>query len=944
MAEDLRYSLLGPVRAWRGGQELELGSPQQRLVLAVLLLARGRAVSNEQVMDAVWDQTRPRTALQILRTYVSRLRAVLGTDALRSIGDGYALRGGASDLAELHELYGEGRYAEALALWQGEPLAGLSGLFADSQRARLSEQRLAALQHRLDADLDEGRHAEVVSELTALCAEHPTRERLRGLLMLALYRAGRQAEAIGVYTDTRRLLADELGVDPSPELAELYQRIISADPELGRAPARPAAAHAPITHAPRQLPADSADFTGRACEIEDMVTALRSGETSALVVTAVAGAGGVGKTTLAVHVAHQLAGYYPDGQLFVDLRGWGAEPLEPGTALGSFLRALGLDEAPEDLAERAALYRSVLADRRVLVVLDNASDAGQVRPLMPGSSLCGVIVTSRARLTDLSGARQMNLEVLDPVEALRLLGRIAGEARVAAERPAAMDLVAACGFLPLAIRIAAARLAARPNWSVAGMRDRLSDERRRLAELRAGDLAIEATFTLGYEQLDDTHARAFRLLAVPDGGDLPIAAAAALLGLPEHAAEDVCEGLVDVSMLQSPSLGRYRFHDLLKIYARSRCDDPEVRRAALDRLLDFSLASVCAAMEMIMPGDTRSASAATRSAGMSFADDAAAIGWINEEEQSLLGYVEQAARTPGCDLRQAVVLFDMGIDGVGFDADHARIDRIADLLVGAAEERGDQVSLAIARVTRGLTRVDRNHHDAATADGMASRDLSLEHGDLATYARALNLLALCANERRDRSTAVTCYQQAVETSRSIGDLAYLSTGLGNLARALSAVGRHDEALEAAGEAERIMLDLRDGQDDAHAAYQYGIVLCGAGRPQEAVLKLRTAVTEYARMRMPALQGGALFRTGEAYLAAGMAERALECAEEALTMLVESGDEWGQGMALTVLGQALRELGQPGRSQACLTEALSLFERLSLSEAADVRALLTKLNA
>ncbi|MFD9944687.1 BTAD domain-containing putative transcriptional regulator, partial [Nonomuraea sp. NPDC059022] len=244
MGDDLRFSLLGPVRAWRGGRELGLGSPQQRLVLAVLLLAEGRAVGGEQLMDAVWGQARPRTAVHVLRTYISRLRAVLPADVVVSVGDGYAVRAGTCDVAELRMLYGEGRYAEALALWQGEPLAGLGGDYAEAQRARLTEQRLAALEHRLGQDLDEGKHAEVVVELSALAAEHPTRERLRGLLMLALYRAGRQAEAIGVYTDTRTLLADELGVDPSPELAELYQQIISADPARGGG-RRPPGRHPP---------------------------------------------------------------------------------------------------------------------------------------------------------------------------------------------------------------------------------------------------------------------------------------------------------------------------------------------------------------------------------------------------------------------------------------------------------------------------------------------------------------------------------------------------------------------------------------------------------------------------------------------------------------------------------------------------------------------------
>ncbi|MFI6316808.1 BTAD domain-containing putative transcriptional regulator [Nonomuraea sp. NPDC050556] len=939
MGDGLRFSLLGPVRAWRDDQELDLGSPQQRLVLAVLLLAEGRTVGLDQLIDALWSEAPPRTAAHVLRTYVSRLRAVLGPDALLSVGDGYALRAGTCDVADLQRLYGEARYAEALALWQGEPLAGLAGHYADAQRARLAEQRLTALEHRLVHDLDQGKHAEVVAELNTLCAEHPTRERLRGLFMLALYRAGRQAEAIGVYTDTRQLLADQLGVDPSPELAQLYQRIITADPTLAPTPTTPPA---PTGQVPRQIPADTADFTGREREVEEMATALRSGQTSALVVSAVAGAGGVGKTTLALHVAHRLAGHYPDGQLFVDLRGAGPHPLEPDTVLASFLRALGCAEAPEDPAERAALYRSTVAGRRLLVVLDNASGLSQVRPLLPGSADCGVLITSRTRLTGLSGAHQVDLDVLDPAEALHLLTRIIGETRVTAERPAAMDLVAACGFLPLAIRIAAARLAARPNWNISTLLDRLADERRRLTELRAGDLAIEATFSLGYEQLDTAHARAFRLLAVPDAADLSLAAAAALLDLPEHEAEDICEELVDVSMLESLTPGRYRFHDLLKIYARSRENDEDARRAALDRLLDSYLATMSAALRLIIPGDRR-----VGTAELSFADTAAVTDWAEAEELSVLSCVQQAARTPGCDLGRAIALCDagadvLGADVLGSDSGPYGLSQIGDLLVSAAEE--DKTLLARAHYLRGTGRGNNNHLDAATADGLLARDLSLEHGDLTTYARSLNLLALAALARGERPEAANWFQQAVAAWRSSGDLVGQATGLGNLARALSRLGRHGEALAAAREAEQIMRDLGGGQRHPDATYQLGIVLREAGRPQEAVVQLEASVAEYRRQKVRGWEGLALFRAGEAYLAAGQPERALTCAEEALAMLTDLGDEWGQGMALMVLGQALGDLGQPGRSRACLTEALEIFDRLSLSEADDVRALLSAVNA
>ncbi|WP_214321424.1 AfsR/SARP family transcriptional regulator [Nonomuraea sediminis] len=937
MTDDLRFSLLGPIRAWRGEQELELGSPQQRLVLAALVLAGGRTVGQDQLIDAVWGEAQPRTALSTLRTYVSRLRGVLGGSALLSVGDGYALAAGESDLALMERLCAEDRHAEALELWRGEPLAGVDSLYVQAQRARLAERRAALLERRLEADVEEGRHVEVVSELSALCSEHPTRERLRGLLMLALYRSGRQAEAIGVYTDTRRLLADELGVDPSPELAELYQRIISADPTLGAK--LPAAAK--VTHVPRQLPADVADFTGREREIGEMTAALRSGESSALVISAMAGVGGVGKTTLAVHVAHRLVPDFPDGQLFVDLRGSGPQPADPGTVLASFLRALGVEEAPEEQAERAALYRSVLAERRVLVVLDNAAGVGQLRPLLPGSACCAVLVTSRNRLIGLTGARQVDLEVMGPVEALRLFSRIVGEERVQAERGAAMDLVAACGFLPLAIRIAAARLAARPGWSIALMRDRLADERRRLAELRAGDLAIEATFALGYDQLDRDHARAFRLLSVPDAPLLSLTAAAALLDLSEAEAEEVCEALVDASMLESPSPGRYRYHDLLKIYARSRLDRPDEQVPALARLLDFYLAGTATAFRLVFVGDPRADRIATSAAGLSFAGEDEAVEWAHDEEQGILGCLAQAADTPGTPLRQAVDLFDLASDVLGVESDPSRYERLGDLLVDAAARREPGLE-ARTRVLRGQIRVGRSVLEGATEDGLAARDLSLAAADLVGYADALNLLALCAQSGRRHEEALEWFAQAIEVWRSLDAGADLATGLGNMSRSLVRLGRAEEAIATAQEADAVSFQV-EGRRSPDAAYQLGIVLGEAGRPDEAIPTLDGALADYRRTKQRTWEGATLFRMAEAYLAAGRPQRSLDCAEDALAVLTEAADEWGQGMALTVLGRSLHELGQPGRASACLTEALEIFERYGLPEAEDVRDLLASVS-
>ncbi|MBC7273722.1 MAG: winged helix-turn-helix domain-containing protein, partial [Streptomyces sp.] len=475
----LHFGVLGPVRARRGDEPLATGSPQQRALLAALLLREGRTATAAELIDAMWGEEPPSQALAAVRTYASRLRKTLGPGVLVTESGGYAVRGldaGSLDLTEAQDLAAEAEKARgagdlchardllgrALARWDGETLAGVPGPYAQTQRVRLEEWRLQLLETRLDMDLEQGCHAEAVSELTALTAAHPLRERLRELLMLALYRSGRQAEALAVYADTRRLLAEELGVDPRPGLRDLQQRILQADPGLAEPPA-PEAEPPATPVRPAQLPASVPDFTGRASFVAELSDVLASAEGRVMAVSAVAGIGGVGKTTLAVHVAHGARPAFPDGQLYVDLQGAGPRAAEPVTVLGAFLRALGTADSaiPDSLEERAALYRSVLSGRRILVLLDNARDAAQIRPLLPGTEGCAALVTSRVRMVDLAGAHLVDLDVMSPDEALALFTKIVGEERVASERKAALDVVAACGFLPLAIRIAASRLSAR---------------------------------------------------------------------------------------------------------------------------------------------------------------------------------------------------------------------------------------------------------------------------------------------------------------------------------------------------------------------------------------------------------------------------------------------------------------------------------------------------
>ncbi|MEU0049383.1 BTAD domain-containing putative transcriptional regulator [Streptomyces sp. NPDC006184] len=963
-AAPLRFGVLGPVRAWRGEEALSTGSPQQRALLAALLLREGRTATAAELIDALWGSEPPSQALAAVRTYASRLRKSLDPDVLVSESGGYAVRGlreGALDATVAQDLATEAEKArgagdlsharallnKALALWDGEPLAGVPGPYAEAQRARLEEWRLGLLEARLDMDLEQGCHAEAVSELTALTAAHPLRERLRELLMLALYRSGRQAEALAVYADTRRLLAEELGVDPRPGLRELQQRILRADPALAE-PSAPVAEPAAVSVRPAQLPASVPDFTGRdafVSELSEVLSSASEAEGRVMAVSALAGIGGVGKTTLAVHVAHRARTAFPDGQLYVDLQGAGHRPAEPETVLGSFLRALGTAESaiPDSLAERAALYRSVLDGRRVLVLLDNAKDAAQVRPLLPGTEGCAALVTSRVRMLDLAGAHLIDLDVMSPDEALCLFTRIVGEERVAAEREAALDVVAACGFLPLAIRIAASRLAARRTWTVSVLAAKLADERRRLDELQAGDLAVKATFELGYGQLEPAQARAFRLLGLADGPDLSLAAAAAVLDLPADDTEDLLESLVDTSLLESAAPGRYRFHDLVRLYARSCAERDEQpssdREAALSRLLDFYLATAGDAYLIERPGD-RLVDHLERAehAGLVFPDRRAARDWLYSEAVSLLACVRQSAG-PGT-LRRAVDALWAAVDLAESGANSKEYEAVAELLRDAARSAGDRRSEGRALTTLAFVHhISGSRFDVALEEAERATGLAREAADPLTGCWAANISGVIALYQNRHKVGEEHFERAIDNFRALRDRPGEASALCNLSRIHLATGRTDSAVALARQGTAMYDDMEHALKGANGRYALGLALTHSGRLADATDCLQRALQVFRDSRQRLWEGMTLFRLAELDLAADRPAQAAVNAESALTVLRDIGGEWRCGNVLTVLGQALNGIGQLDRAQVCWSEALGIFEALGTPEADRVRSLL-----
>ncbi|MFE5240902.1 MULTISPECIES: AfsR/SARP family transcriptional regulator [unclassified Streptomyces] len=962
---DLRFTVLGPVRAWRGGEPLPSGSPQQRALLAALLLREGRTATAAELIDALWGDDPPSQALATVRTYASRLRKTLGQDTLVSESGGYAIRipREALDLTLAQDLAAEAEKARGcgdrcqaralinklLGLWDGEALASLPGPHADTRRAGLEEWRLQLTETRLDLDLEVGCHAEAVSELTALTAAHPLRERLRELLMVALYRSGRQAEALAVYADTRRLLAEELGVDPRPELSQLQQRILQADEELARPADEPAPASAPVR--PAQLPATVPDFTGRTAFVRELGARLATAEGSVMAVSALAGIGGVGKTTLAVHVAHQARPHFPDGQLYVDLQGAGARAAEPETVLGAFLRALGTADSaiPDTLDERAALYRSALDGRRILILLDNAHDAAQIRPLLPGTAGCAALVTSRVRMVDLAGAHLVDLDVMSPEEALQLFTRIVGDERVSTEREAALDVVAACGFLPLAIRIAASRLASRRTWTVSVLAAKLADERRRLDELQAGDLAVKATFELGYGQLEPAQARAFRLLGLADGPDISLAAAAALLNLDLHAAEDVLESLVDTSLLESAAPGRYRYHDLVRLYARAcaeRDEHPPVERElALSRLLDFYLSTAAGVYALERPGErVLEHFSRTVHPGLTFQVREAALDWLFSESSGLLACARQSAASGmprrAADLLMAVV--DIGESG----ANSRQFATAATAVSEAARESGDARAEGRARTMLAHVLSVSGRFAAADTEAQQALELGRLAHDPVSLAQAPNqrgIIALYENRHTDAETHLTA---ALAAFRADGNKPGEASALCNLSRVHLATGRTASAVELAQmgvgiyetDASGLALRLANGK------YALGLALSGSGRTDLALATLTDAMSIFRDSRQQLWHGMTLFRLAELHLAIRQPANAASHAEQALVILRGIGGEWRRGNVLVALGRALVGIGQTDRAQVCWSEALSIFEDLGSPEADSVRELLAPVPA
>jgi DNA-binding SARP family transcriptional activator len=595
------FRLLGTLRAEGDDGQVDFGGLRQQRLLAMLLLDANRVVSADRLIDALWNDDPPATARRQLHNAVASLRRALG--AAKSIvvkdGPGYRIGVAAEDIdarrftaavARASVAAAQGRAAAAvqlledcLALWEGPALSGLDTPVLTIAAAKLEEKRLCAIEQLFELRLQQGDAAALVAQLGELVSLHPLREETRRLLILAMHGSGRKADALNAYEQGRRLLRAEMGVDPGARLRELYERILRDDlPQPKRKPeptwGRPVAApeHRGGAGANRSLlPYDTAHFTGRVEELR-LLAAPRSAADTALGIVAIDGMAGVGKTTLAVRLAHQLAHRYPDGHLFIDLHGHtaGQDPLEPDAALERLLLDLGVPaaEMPGDSRQLAARWRAEVAERRILLVLDDVIDAQQVRPLLPGTGKAQVIITSRRRLVGIDGVTFHSLDVFPPQDAAEFFTRVADAGRTTSRHDAVAEIVALCGHLPLAVSIAASRFHNRPVWSLEHLIFRLRDERRRLPELSIGERDVATPFDVSYRRLSAEQRRLFCVVgfATDTGEEFDAGTAAALLDLPVARADRLLEELFDAHLLRQRTAGLYHYHELLQAYARAK--------------------------------------------------------------------------------------------------------------------------------------------------------------------------------------------------------------------------------------------------------------------------------------------------------------------------------------------------------------------------------------
>ncbi|MGI8451293.1 MAG: BTAD domain-containing putative transcriptional regulator [Streptosporangiaceae bacterium] len=957
------WRVLGPLEfsaaeGWAG-----VNAPKWRALLAALLARPGQVVPTWQLVDELWRDDPPAAARKLVSGYVLRLRRLIGDPGGRVLvtqAPGYRLVVDRTELdaARFEELVAAGRAAlrdqdagqaadllsEAMMLWRGPALADVPpGPLAAAEAGRLEELRLGAVELRIEAGIRRGRAAELVAELRALTTGHPLRERFWHQLMRVLEACGRRAEALEVYAQARRIIADELGADPGPDLQQLNRRLLGKDSAHSAQPsaAPGAGVTAALSPVPRQLPAAVRHFTGRAAELRRLSTLLSepTGAGSPMVISAVGGTAGVGKTALAVNWAHQVAERFPDGQLYVNLRGYDpGQPMTAADALAGFLRALGVpgQDVPAEEGERAARYRNLLAGRRMPVVADNAGDVAQVRPLLPGTPSCVMVVTSRDSLVGLvarDGAVRLDLDVLAPQDALSLLRALIG-GRVAADPVAAEALAGHCSRLPLALRVAAEFAAARPAASLSDLAGGLADQQRRLDVLDAGGdprTEVRAVFSWSYRHLDAGAARAFRLAGLHPGPDFdPYAVAALTDGTAERACQ-LLEVLARAHLVQpATGPGRYGMHDLLRAYARELVaarDSDAGQRAALTRLFDYYLHTAGAAMDTLIPAERhrrpRVPAAATPVPPVGSA--AGARAWLDTHRATLVAVAGQAAAEgwPSHATRLATILFrHLKVSG-HYPAGRA----IHTYALHAARGSGDRGAQADAWRSLGVLDAWQGRYEEAAGQLRQALAAFRQTGDLAGEARTLGYLGIVDWWQGDYQHAAGQIQQALVIFAATGDRFGQVGALNNLGIVLEKQGCYQQAAGHHRQALAISREIDHPDDEAHALDNLGVVERMQCHYEQAAGHHQQALALFREIGHRSAEAHALDNLGVVERLRGRYQQAADHHQQALALFRALGDRSGEAQALNGIGETLHASGRPECAHAEHTMAFGLASQI-----------------
>ncbi|MFD0352780.1 BTAD domain-containing putative transcriptional regulator [Streptomyces sp. NPDC127110] len=959
-----------------GERTVQVGGARQRTILALLLLSPGRIVPVDTLVDVVWNGRPPATARTQVAIVIAALRKAIKSEGvaeevIATAHPGYLLRpdGHVLDTVTFSGLVGEAEeavrthrpadaarcYAEALALWRGPALAGVTGQLVEDEAARWEEVRINAYEAMTGVQLELGRHQLLLPELAAAVREHPLRERARYHLILAQYRSGRRAEAMESFREARRQFIDELGMDPGPELQELHDAILRDDPSLAFEPpvqqvdAADGAGDALAARGrvvPSELPPDVPGFAGRGVELVALDTLVDGqGEDSrASTVGLITGVAGVGKTGLAVRWAHRVTEQYPDGRLFADLRGYDEHhaPTTAGDILSRFLRSLGVDsdDVPNGLEDRIALYRSVLAERRVLIVLDNVRTFAQIRPLLPGSGGSTVLVTSREQLEQLVTWPQrgrVHLGVLPEADSVELLGRIVGEARIQAAPEDSARLAELCDRLPLALRIAAARLASKPHWTVRHLVTRLNDGRRRLDELSQGESQVRASFELSYRYLHKDAARLYRLLGLLGVPDFTTWVGAALLDGDVMDAERLIEHLVDAQFLEVVGVDatgqlRYRFQNLMRLYAEELArgeESEEERLAACERVFRTALTIAEEAHRRERGGDgILDCGAPRREIDSVLLEEllVAPLEWFEAERLSLVAVVEQTSGLGMDDLAWGLVIaMEVLFSSRNYLEDWRRCSEHAlDAARGAGNLRGQ----AAMERKLGLVELRLRRLAESTARQETALALYTEAGDSLGRALVLSGLAFIDRIRGELDQGMERLREALPVFREAGDRYSEAYALQNMAQFALDQGQPEAAVELSREALRVCEGSKgDRHGLALATHRLASAHLALGQLEEAEGEF-ARVVEIVRERSDLLGlAHALLGLAETRFQAGASEAAERTFLEALDAARRTRSPMIEGQIRLALGRAYGERGDGDAGRGHLTESLAIFQRI-----------------